>query len=133
MIEQNNLNIIIKYMRKNIEQYQPKYTKLSDLGSHFGTICVMVCGPGAFFRDLFFGTSGGTPLGRFWLPWDTLGPILLTFCKFRGASLLQISKIPEQQITPTTLSNIQARINKTLYRQSTQANRFLLLLLNQAA
>ena len=52
-----------KQMQKYIENYYPKYAKLSDLGIHFGTICVAVSRVARFVRDLFFGTLGGNPLG----------------------------------------------------------------------
>ena len=44
----------------------PKYTQISDLGSHFGATCSIASFCDTFcFYDLFFGTSGGTPLDRF--------------------------------------------------------------------
>ena len=73
-------------------------------------------GVARFSRDLFFGTSGGTPLDRCWPPLGTLGHILLTFCNIARATFLKISKIPEQQITPTTPRKKQARISEQLYR-----------------
>ena len=47
-------------MRINIEKYYPQYTKLSNCGPHFGSICT--ARPIALlFRDLFWGTSAGHP------------------------------------------------------------------------
>ena len=40
-------------IRKSIEKYHPKYTKLSDLGSHFGAICLIDSRSGACFANLF--------------------------------------------------------------------------------
>ena len=45
-------------MRKNIEKYYPKYAKLSDVGSHFGAICLKCSSGGTFvlrpgFRNLW--------------------------------------------------------------------------------
>ena len=62
-----HLKIIRQVMRKNIENDSPKYTNLSDLGSHFGTICVIICGPGAFFSKPVVRNLQGVP------PWTDFG------------------------------------------------------------
>ena len=41
----------------------PTYAKCSDVGSHFGAICLPLSRCGRLFCDLFFGTSGRTSLG----------------------------------------------------------------------
>ena len=92
-------------MREHIEKYHQKDHQPCDFGSHFGASCDVLSRGGAFFCDLFFGTSGGVPpWTNFSLPWGILGPILSISCKISGAKLVQHSKIPEQQITPTTPS-----------------------------
>ena len=68
--------------------------KLSDFGSHFGASCMRFSRGGAFFRNLFFGTSGGyPPWTDFGLPWDTLRPILSTVWKMLVANCLQNSRL----------------------------------------
>ena len=123
-------------MWKNIKENYPKNAKLSDFSSHLGASCVVDSLTSTFlFAICFSQPLGGTPLDRFWPPGGTLGPILLLLCFFffAKAILLQNSKIPEQQITPTTPSKKQARINEKLYRESIQANYVLLLLLKSEA
>ena len=56
----------------------------------------------------------GTPWTDFGLPWDTLGPIVLSFWKILVADLLQISKIPEQPLSPTTPSKNKQRFKSSL-------------------
>ena len=63
-----------------------------------------------FFCDLFFRTSGGTPWTDFGLPWGTRGPNLSSFGKISVATVLQISKTPAQQMSPTTPSRKEARM-----------------------
>ena len=59
--------------------------------------------------------------------------MLVPFWKALVADVLQNSKTPEQQMSPTTPSKKQAWINTKLYRLTTQANHFLRMLLNRIA
>ena len=66
-------------MQENIENINKNITNLAISGSHFGACCMIVSRGGAFFADLFFGTSAGTPKGDFghrlegcWPPWARL-------------------------------------------------------------
>ena len=121
-------------MRKSIENQSPKYIKFSDLGCHCETICVMVCGPGAFlFGTCFRNLWGIPPSTDFGLPGGTLGPILLTFWESLEAVLLQNSKIPGQEMAPTTPSKKQAKIQKHFTENQPKQNIHLLLLFNKAA
>ena len=61
-----------------------------------------------------FWTDFGPPLTDFGLPWGTLGPILSTFWKMPVADLLQISKIPEQPLSPTKPSKNKQRFKSSL-------------------
>jgi hypothetical protein len=56
------------------------------------------------FATCFSEPLGVPPWTNFGLPWGILGPILSISCKISGAKLVQNSKIPEQQIAPTTPS-----------------------------
>ena len=104
-------------MRGDIEKYYQTYAKSYDLGSHFGPSCVIDSRGGAFFsRPVFRNLWGVPPWTDFGIPWDTLDPILSLVWKIVIANLLQNSKIPEQQMSPTTPSKKQARINKKLRR-----------------
>ena len=60
------------------------------------------------FRNLW-GVPAWTDLG---LPCGTLGPMFLTVWKIVGANVLRISKIPEQQMAPTTPSKKTSIIKK---------------------
>ena len=112
-------------IRTNFTKYHPKYAKVSDFGSHFGASCVIDSRGGTFFRDLFFGTSGRyPPWTEFGIPWDTPGQILSPFWKMLVANLLQSSKIPAQQISPTTPSKKQARMRTNFTDNQSKWNMF---------
>ena len=83
-------------MRKNINKYQPKYHKLSDVDSRFGTICSNCSQTARFFCDLYFGISKRHPLHQLWAPWGTLGPIFVVVWKSLEANALLMSKITRQ-------------------------------------
>ena len=55
-------------MRKNIETYYPKYSKMSDLGSKFGASCLTDSRASVFFATRFSEPLGGYPLGPIWPP-----------------------------------------------------------------
>ena len=90
--------------KRIIETYYLNYVKLSDIGFHFGASCLIDSRSAAFlfFATCFSEPLRGTPWNDFGLPWGTLDTILSILWKSVGANLLQTSKIPEQQIAPTT-------------------------------
>ena len=95
------------------EEYYRKYSNFWNVGSHLGANCLRAFAFFAtFFQAGFRNLWGGTRWTDLGLPWGTLGPILTICWKILGANLLQISKIPEQQIAPTTPSEKQARTNE---------------------
>ena len=108
---------IDKPAKTHSEKYRkmsPNYAKKSDVGSPFGASCLNLSRSSAFVLILVFrNLQGVPPWTDFGLPCGTLGPILLTCWKNLTAALLQTSKIPEQQIAPTTLPKKQARTRKT--------------------
>ena len=69
-----------------------------------------------FSRPAFRNLWGYPHWTDFGLPWDTLGPMLSLVWKIWVATLLQNSKIPGKQMSPTTPSKKQARISNKLYR-----------------
>ena len=90
-------------MRKNIENDHQQYRQPCDLGSHIGACCMILSRCGAFvLRPVFRNLWGVPPWTNFDLPLGILGPILSISCKISVAKLVQNSKIPEQQIAPTT-------------------------------
>ena len=92
-------------MRTNIENITED-TQKYQIWAPVSVICSQ-----AGFRNLW-----GVPPSIDFIPlWGTLGPILSRFWKISGVTLLPISKIPEQQIAPTTPSKNQARIHRKLY------------------
>ena len=69
-------------MRKNIGQDYQKYAKVADVGSHLGASCVVDSRASVFVsRPIFRNLLGVPPWTDFGLPWGTLRPTLLTFCK----------------------------------------------------
>ena len=78
MVEQNFLNHRINDAEKHLN-ILPTCTNISDDAFHVGAICLILFRGDAFFRDLFFGTSGEggvPPWSDFWLPWGTIASIL---------------------------------------------------------
>ena len=110
-----------KWFAKNIENYHPKYANISDFGFHFGASCMADSRGGAFFsRPVFRNLWGVPPWTDVGLPWGTLAPILSSFWKMLLANLLQTSKIPGQQMAPTTPSRKQVGIQTNTDNLSTQ-------------
>ena len=73
---EHSIKTIEQIMRKNIETYYPKYSKLSDFGSHFGTNCLADSRCGAFcLRPVFQNLWAVPPWTDFGRPRGTLGPI----------------------------------------------------------
>ena len=102
-------------MRENIKNNYPKSVKLSDVGSHSGSSCLKLSSSSALLIATYFSEPlGGTPLDRSWPPLRNPGRIFLTGWKMLGASLLQISKNPEQQMAPDTPSKSKQGLRTTL-------------------
>ena len=114
-------------MRNEIEHNYQTYANISDFGFCVGAVCLPLSRCDAFFRDLFFGTSGVLPWTDLGLPWGTLGQILSTLWKMLVANVLRNSKIPEQHMSPTTPSTKNKQEFKALYRQSIQTSHLLFL------
>ena len=107
-----------KWCRKTLNNNDPKYTKLSYCGSHFGICFLRVSDSCAFclwpvFRNLW----GGTPLDRFWHqlepPWSNLVDFMEEF-RSKLAPNFRDSRITN--CTNHTLTTKTTRVNKQLYR-----------------
>ena len=103
-------------MRENIEKDHQKIANLAIWGPILEPVAWLIPAVARFFCDLFFGTSGGTPLDQFWPPlghpWSDLVDSLQDFRSKIGPKF----KDSKKQIAPTKPSKKQARIPKQLYR-----------------
>ena len=108
------------------------YGKLADVGSHFGAICLIDSRSGMFLLPTCVSEPlRGTPWTDLSLSWGILASMILTYWRSLGATLFQMSNIPEQQMAPTTPST--QTVKEKIDRQSIQTNHVLLLLFNNAA
>ena len=106
---------------EHIETTDPMYHTLADLGSHFGSICLIYSRSGAFVANLFFGTSGGggTPWTDVGLPWDTLGLIFLTYWRKLKSNI--DPNVQDSRATNGanhTFKNTNNNDSRQVYRQS---------------
>ena len=77
----NNKRNIKNNMRKNIETNHPKYAKLSDIGSHLGACCSVLCGFDVFCLRHVLRNLWGYPFGSILA--STSAP-LVRFCRVVG-------------------------------------------------
>ena len=113
MIETMILKTSKKTMRKT---YHPKYAKLSNVGSHFGASCSVLCGCDAFFlRPVFRNLWGGTyPLVPILV---SPGAPLVRFCELSGIFQEQVcSKVQRFQNGTNHTFKTTGRDSKTIYR-----------------
>ena len=66
-----HFKIIQQMIRNNMGTYYPKHFTLSDLGAHFGAICLKFASGTAFLLATCFSQPLGLFLDRFWPPWGT--------------------------------------------------------------
>ena len=105
--------------KKNENDY-PKYTTLSDFGSHVGACCLIGSRCGAFcLRSVFRNLWGGDPLGP--ISASSGAPLVRCSCLFGRIEQQICSKyqrfqssisIHRKRMVPTTPSNKQASIKK---------------------
>ena len=73
-------------MQKNIEKYYQTYAKLSDVGSHLGSIGLVLFPLWrVFFATRLSEPLGATPLDRFWPPLGHPWSDCVTFLKDFGS------------------------------------------------
>ena len=94
-----------KRVRKNIDEYWPQYSKFQIGALILEPVAWLIPGVAHFcLRPVFRNHWGVPPVDRVWPslghPWIDF----VDFLKIWVGNLLQISKIPEQQMSPTTPS-----------------------------
>ena len=132
-ISKQQLKHYQQMMRINIRKNHPKHAKLSDVGSRLGAFCLRVSASARFVFDLFFGTSGGYPLGPMLVsPGAPLVRCCILFGRFQDPINSKFQRFQSNKLHQPHLKKKQAKISKHLYRTPIQANH-LLLLFNKGA
>ena len=121
-------------MRQKYRKNSCNVSQICRLGLPFGSHLLgwfpfrRVCLP-----SCFFGTSEGHPLDRFWPPLGHPWSDFLDFLINCRSSLVQVSKIPKQQLTPTTPAKTQASIQTNFTDNQSKQVILLPLMFNTTA